>query len=438
MTDAYVLSTIACEQRGSLCEDLNPNKVNIVNRPWLNDPLGEINVKNSFFNKNEFSLENEVKTVFGLDKEECARIALDNNYAGFIYYGDKNKCFRYNTTADQFNSPIDDELLKNNEIETYFRTKSTSTIDREDQHNYDKYFKPVQTMGFAPSKYSAFDIVPKKINCMEKCVKDGRSCSAIMYADQYKKCVFYSTKNMKVTAKSTDEVGDIYTVISSKLKEHHAKMDELKKKANADGDLNYCTKINTRCAFDRVADPSELNKSNYSNKDEFNDDDFAKNASIPLYNCNGIYSTNPFCTKQYDPSAINDNNVLKDMHYTDCFEIDSIKNQDEKKVFLTELCKDKYGSEYIFNDDIFNMNSIVKCTDNSEAQLNTQPKRALCKIDFGGISKPFITDKIEHFENGQISEEELNKQYYNANMFKAVVLVILCFVIGYLTYIICI
>lgn len=84
--------------------------------------------------------------------------------------------------------------MNNNEIETYFRTKSTSSIDKEDQHNYDKYFKQIQTIGFAPSKYSAFDIVPKKINCMEKCVKDGRSCSAIMYADQYKKCVFYSKK----------------------------------------------------------------------------------------------------------------------------------------------------------------------------------------------------------------------------------------------------
>lgn len=51
MSESYLLSTIACEQRGSLCEDLNPNKVNSVNRPWLNDPLGEINIKNSFLTK---------------------------------------------------------------------------------------------------------------------------------------------------------------------------------------------------------------------------------------------------------------------------------------------------------------------------------------------------------------------------------------------------
>jgi len=291
-------------------------------------------------------------------------------------------------------------------------------------------------MGFAPSKYSAFDIVPTKINCMEKCVKDGRSCSGIMYGDQHKKCVFYSKKNMKNMAKLKDETGDIYTVISAKLKEHNTKMNDLEKKVNTGGDLNYCTKMNTRCAFERVAEESELNKSNYSNKDQFNDNDFVKNASIPLYNCNGIYSTNPFCTKQYDPNEpIQDNSVYADMHYTDCFEIDIIKNKDEKKKFLSELCKDKYGKEYTFNDDIFNINSIRNC---DESGTNSGTKKALCKMDFGGIVQPFIRDKIEHFENNQISEEhrytQTNKETNNANVFKIVIILLLIFIIGYLTY----
>ena len=434
MSDSYTLSTIACEERGSLCEDLNPDKVNIVNRPWLRDPLGEKDRKNSFFNKNEFGLEEEIKTVFGIDKEECARIALDNNYAGFIYYGDKNKCYQYNDTENQFNSPIDDILLNNNEIEIYFRTKSTSSIDKEDQHNYDKYFTPVQTMGFTASKYSEFDVVPQKIDCMEKCVKNGRACSSIMYGQQLKKCVFYAKKDMKsATNKIDNEVGDVYTVITNKLNEYKRKMDKLKSKIHENGDLNYCTKINTRCAFDRVADSLDLNKSNYSNKDRISDGDLSLDAKVPLYNCNGIYSTNPFCTKQYDPSEpIQDNSVNVNMYYTDCFEIDTIKNQTEKKKFLSELCKDKYGKEYTFNDDIFNMNSVVKCEES-----DGKSKKALCKMDFSGIVQPFITNKIEHFENKEEeykTQKNINMKLYNANIFKATVLLLLLFIVSYLTW----
>jgi hypothetical protein len=434
MSASYILSTITCEERGSLCEDLNPDKVNIVNRPWLRDPLGEKDKKNSFFNKNEFGLEEEIKTVFGIDKEECARIALDNNYAGFIYYGDKNKCYQYNAKANQFNSPIDEDLLKHNEIETYFRTKSTSSIDKEDQHNYDKYFTPIETMGFSPSKYSAFDIVPQKINCMEKCVKDGRACSAIMYGGQRQKCVFYAKKGMKGTSLTKDnEAVDVYTVITSKLKEYNSKIEGLKNKTHENGDLNFCTKMNTRCAFDRVADPSELNKSNYTNEDQITDSDLFRDAKVPLYNCNGIYSTNPFCTKQYDPSEpIEDNSVSADMHYTDCFDIDSIKNQSEKKKFLGELCKDKYGKEYTFNDDIYNMNSVVKCEGTEKS------KKALCKMDFGGIVQPFIRDKIEHFANEEEHDIKQNIKHniknYNANIFKVIILLLFLFVVGYLTY----
>ena len=417
MYEPYLLSTIYCEERGSLCEDLNPDKVSIVNRPWLKDPL-------DFFNKNEYGLEEEIKTLINVDKEECARIALDNNYAGFIYYGDKNKCYQYKAKANQFIFPIDKKLLNNNDIETFFRTKSTSSIDRDDQHNYYKYFTPVQTMDFVPEKYSSLDIVSDKINCMEKCVKNGKKCSSIMYGEQFKKCIFYNKKVMNNKKDNSEEAGDIYTVISNKLNQYHAKIAELNKKTHEDGDLTYCTKMNHRCAFDKVGDKSELNESTFKKFKSNSDIDIVNENNISLYNCNGLYSTNPFCTKQYTSKDSNN----PELYYTDCFEIDIIKNKDEKKKFLTQLCKDKYGKEYVFNDDIYNMNSIIKCDDST--------KKALCKIDFGGLTQPFVSDdKIEHFKNMNIQEEDdLKVTFYNANMFKIIVLLILIFLIGYLTY----
>lgn len=431
MTNSRLLSTISCEKRGDLCEDLNPDKVNIVYKPWLSDPFGNINLKNSFFHKNEYGLEDEIKTVYGLNKEDCANIALDNNYAGFIYYGDKNKCYQYNT--DNFNSPIDNDLLNNYDVETFFRTKSTSSIDKHDQHNYDKYFTPIQTMGFVPSKYSNSETVPNKIKCMEGCVKNIQNCNAIMYNEKPKKCVFYKKKVMK--NKLTDSKlieGDIYTVIINKLQEHNTKMNELNKKIIEKGDLNFCSKLNNRCVFERIYETTD--SSILNSKDELlNNLSNIKNgrdSNVPLYNCNGLYSTNPFCTKEYNAlESIESNDITKEMYYTDCFEIDSIKNQVEKKKFLSQLCSDKYGKEYIFDDNIFNMNSILKCDDG-------KGKKGLCKMNFDQITKPFITDKIEHFNNNSISSTDKNTKsvMYNANMFKTIVLLLLFFVIIYLTY----
>jgi len=435
----YILSTIPCEIRSSLCEELNPNKLNILKSPWLSDPIGLNDPENSFFNLNEFGLEDEVKVVEGLDKEECANIALENNYAGFIYYGDQNLCYEYDN--DNFNSPIEDDIHNNYNISTFFKTQNTATIDSNDQHNYDKYFTSVETMGFVPSKYLNLERVPSDVDCMKSCVRNEKGCNGIMYASEPKKCIFYNKKVMK--NKNNNEKGDVYTVISNKLKSHNDKLKDLNEKIVKGGDYNYCKKIYSRCVFDKGVVEDDLNV-----KDQFEsvtDEDFIKNASVPLYNCGGIYSTNPFCTKQYDPSnRIQDNTVSNNSYYTDCFEIDRIKNQNEKKKFLNELCKDKYGVEYKFNDDIYNMNSIMKCGGD-----NSKSKKALCKMTFDTLIKPNVTDKIEHFNNNNtydenaysilpykenIKEDDISNIFYNANMFKTIVLLLFFFIIGYLIY----
>jgi len=430
----YLLSTISCENRGNLCEELNLNKVNTTNRPWLIDPFGIDDPKNSFFNLNEFDLEDEVKVVHGLDKEECAQIALDNNYAGFVYYGDNNMCYQYD--IDNFDTPIEDDISRNYDINTFYKSKSTSTIDTYDQHNYDKYFEPIQTLGFVPQKYSNISSVPTKVDCMKKCIQKEKNCKAIMYAEQPKKCIFYNKKTHK-KPKKDDFKGDVYTVISSKLNEHHKKLSELKSKIIEGGDYNFCNNVYSRCIFEKAVVEDDINV--YNRFNSFSDADLSKKTNVPVYNCDGIYSTNPFCTKQYNPlEPIQNNDVSNDLYYTDCFEIDSIKNKTEKTKFLNELCKNKYGKEYVFNDDMYNMRSIIKC-DNDENGDGTS-KKALCKMTFDGLVRPMVRDKIEHFSDSNklsyspISNDNNMEVFYNAYLFKIIVLLLFFFIMGYLIY----
>ena len=84
-----------------------------------------------------------------------------------------------------------------------------------------------------------------------------------------------------------------------------------------------------------------------------------------------MYSTNPFCTVEFDSDKINYKNNY--VNYTDC-----INNNDYDKE-----CKKKYGNEYIFDNDIYNLDSVLNCDDGG--------KRVKCKLGFHDI--------IENFEN---------------------------------------
>jgi hypothetical protein len=70
-------------------------------------------------------------------------------------------------------------------------------------------------------------------------------------------------------------------------------------------------------------------------------------------------------------------------------------------------------------------------------------------MTFDTLIKPNVTDKIEHFNNNNtydenaysilpykenIKEDDISNIFYNANMFKTIVLLLFFFIIGYLMY----
>ena len=173
---------------------------------------------------------------------------------------------------------------------------------------------------------------------MDSCIKNYDNCKSLVYLDQPKSCTFYNKKKFKDKNELNNDY-DIYTI--KNLNDYHS-----------DNDLLSLDSINVQTFKKETDNPISI-------------------SNIPLYNCAGLYSTNPFCTNELNLDKID----LKDnyINYTDCTNNDDFNKE----------CKKKYGNEYVFDKDIFNLKSVIDC--------NNGKKRAKCKLDFNDI--------IENFEN---------------------------------------
>ena len=395
--DINLLSTISCDKRNNyeseFCTNLNPDKINNFLKPYNNDPFGLKNKEHSFFSKNEYALEEENNTIYDYDKEYCASQAIDNNYRGFTYEGDKNKCFLFD--SQKFDKKINNELLYNYNIKSFLKIKNTVDFKNiDEQHEYTKYFIENNNLDFMPEKVIKEIDVENKDECMSTCIKNSNKCKSIMYLEQPKKCTFYKNKVMN-NKKNKDDGKDInkyninydtYTINNKIIESNNSIKNTILKDYDPNSKkYNYCKINNDKCILDYSLD-------NLNNMEDLEIANRNEITNVPIYNCGGLNSVNPFCTKEYnnDDYKIEKNEDL--INYTDCFNIDNINNLDEKKKFLNNLCKEKYGYEYTYDDNIYNMKSLVDCDNRS--------KMAKCKMHFYDQNLPFIThDKIEHFSN---------------------------------------
>ena len=357
------ISSINCLSRNnyekSFCEGLNPDRINVFLKPYSKD-------MNNFFDKNKFLLKDEKEKIDKLTKEECALYTIDNNYDGFQYQGDKNKCLLFST--HNFDVEKKGEFNGYN-METYLKTKDTIDIKNiEDQLDSSKYFTQTNNDNYLSNDIIAYNNVVNKDQCIDSCVRDYKNCKSVIYMEQPKSCTFYNGKKMK---NKHDNIRN-YDIYSTKKEavNHQKKVinDLLNDNNNLDEDYNFCKISNDQCFLDYSVDKIRHNN-------EVIDKEIYK---VPVYNCSGLNSTNPFCTKEYDPNDFTHEQELK--NYTDCLPIGNIK--DQPKIF-DEGCKKKYGNEYMFDNDIYNMEAVLKCEDQTE--------KAKCKLSLG--------NNIEYFGN---------------------------------------
>jgi len=196
-------------------------------------------INNYLFDTNKFSLENKTEIIKDKNKQFCSKYALEKDYDGFIYSGNKNKCFLFNT--NQFNKKIDQEMLDKYSIKRYKKTKYDNDFnDYESQNNSILYFNNENHYNFDfKNKMKEFNTTNIK-KCLDECKNDA-TCKNALYMEQPKKCHFFKNKMLKNKNDiNYEKKYDTYTIKKSINKKniYHKNFTEISKPNNNNNNNN--------------------------------------------------------------------------------------------------------------------------------------------------------------------------------------------------------
>lgn len=382
----------------------------------------------TFFDKNKYDVNNKINNYkTGLNKEICSYEAINNNYEGFKYEGDYNQCYLFN--SEDFNKNMnnnDKNKFKDWNMNTYLKNISTVDIPNiEDRNKNSSYFSKILNNGYISDNLINKSIVSNEDECLYKCIKEKDNCKSLIYLEQPKKCDFYKNKTMKKnnslnknitinknnTINETNDINnnnsnnyyDIYTVNNNNVDRYNDKLQ------------NILNEYGNQYEYDNKYQNQYINiykQENINNNNEI----------LLLYNCDGLMSTNPFCTKEFNPNE----NKKTLLNYSNCIDINNINNineinskYDEEKLF-NSACKNKYGNEYIYDNDVLNIDNIINC-DNGD-------KKVKCKLQFinNNINNNNNINIVEKFNN---LEGEENNYLINIEKNNRIILIILFFIL---------
>jgi len=265
-------------------------------------------INNYLFDTNKFSLENKKEIMKHKNKQLCSKYALEKNYEGFIYTGNKNKCFLFNT--DQFNKKIDQEMLDKYNVKRFKKTNYENDFnDYETQNNSIHYFKNKNHYNFDfKNKIKEFDTSNVK-ECLDEC-KNNTDCKNALYFEQPKECHFFKNK-----------------VFKNK------------------NDVKYENKNDTYTLKKSIKNSIMYHKNFMNNIDD--NDDNADNADNDV-------------NKDIKDKDININNNFK---YSSCINVPQYTNMKEMNDVFNKICRNEYGDAYSFNQKDDDKN-IIQCNKN--------------------------------------------------------------------------
>jgi hypothetical protein len=185
--------------------------------------------------------------------------------------------------------------------------------------------------------------VLNKTECMEKCVDASPECKSILYLDQPKECIFSKEKKMK---SSRDNVAnyDIYTI------------------KNKNGNKGKNNKIISQ-------KPNIVNEIAQDIKTEL-----ALDNIIPKY--------------------------------TECEKYSDTDNLLTIKKAYNKSCKENFGDEYIFDDNVFDKKTIIRCNENDTIKVK-------CKMSYLDNT---LNDEIETNFNDDNTMIEMFENMDNKNL----------------------
>ena len=244
------LSSLSCNFRNNLdskfCNQLNPDKIR------------DFNI---YFDKNKFSLTDQISKHNNISIDQCASIALKNNYAGFTYNNDKNDCFL--SSSKKNDDYTNSDKYANYKINKYNKNKSLIDIENlDDQYDSSKYFSydsSNENNKFNNDIFAEYKNIT--INeCMKNCINNSDLCKSLFITESPSTCIFYKNKIMK-NNKINNEF-DSYTIKKNNyIKELNENID------------SYLIKNNSKGIFCKIDDDnytciSNLDKTENENKNK--------------------------------------------------------------------------------------------------------------------------------------------------------------------------
>ena len=298
------------------------------------------------FEKNKYFLKDLDNKMENISKESCAENCINNDYDGFMYKGDNNKCLLFGNA--EYTKKIDDNLLDTyKDIQGYIRVKEYIDIDKiDDKLNYPAYFAESNNYyKFQPDNLLMEYSVLNKTECMEKCVDASPECKSILYLDQPKECIFSKEKKMK-SSRDNVENYDIYTVKNKN--ENKGKNNKIiGQKPNIINEI--AQDIKTKLALDNI---------------------------IPKY--------------------------------TECEKYSDTDNLLTIKKAYNKSCKENFGDEYVFDDNVFDKKTIIRCNENDTIKVK-------CKMSYLDNT---LNDEIETNFNDDNTMIEMFENSDNKNSMK--------------------
>ena len=94
-------------------------------------------INNYIFNKNKFSLKKPSESLFNKDLNYCKKYSIENNKAGFNFYGKNNKCYLYKSSKPT--KKLNNNLINYN-IKKYIKNKKQKNAGLDEQNNNNFYF----------------------------------------------------------------------------------------------------------------------------------------------------------------------------------------------------------------------------------------------------------------------------------------------------------
>jgi len=271
------------------------------------------------FEKNKYFLKNQDLIDINIPKEKCAENCIEGDCDGFMYKGDNNKCLLFGNT--KYTKKIDDNLLVNyNDIQSFIRTKDyLDNGNFDDLINYPKYYKQTNNYyKYQPDNLLMEYSVLNKTECMEKCVNMSPQCKSIIYLDQPKECIYSKEKIMKSSKENLPEY-DIYTIKNKDIIKK-TKKNKVPVQNNAIIDIETSTEIDLL-----IVEPSE--------------------------------------------------DVQQKSIYSKCNTYEDTDNLLTMKEAYNKSCREEFGNDYIFDDNIFDTKTVIRCNENDT-------KKVKCKKDY--------------------------------------------------------